>query len=78
MIAAWYWQLNHLADVTNNHTNGRKGQIERIKSNKSHVKRVKATFKRIMILGDINIDMSEDVDQTIIGRTGKKSWKNMD
>ena len=71
MIAAWYRQWNQLDDVAHNHNNGLEGQIERITSVKAHVMKAKANSKQIIIMGEINIDMPEDVDQTLIRRTAK-------
>ena len=69
MIAAWYKQWNQLADVAQNFTDGVEGQVERIKLVKNQVEKAKAISKHIILMGDINIDMSEDVDQALISRT---------
>ena len=59
IIAAWYRQWNHLADVAQNYTDGLDGQIERISNVNTQILKVKAISKHIIILGNINIDMSE-------------------
>ena len=69
MIAAWYRQWNHLADIAQNFTDGVEGQVERIKLVKNQVEKAKAISKQIILMGDINIDMSEDFDQALISRT---------
>ena len=69
MIAAWYIQWNQLADVAQNFADGVEGQVERIKLVKNQVEKAKAISKHIILMGDINIDMSEDVDQELISRT---------
>ena len=69
MIAAWYRQWNHLADVAQNYTEGVEGQVERIKLVKNQVEKAKAISKHKILMGDINIGMSEDVDQALINRT---------
>ena len=61
MVAAWYIPWNQLADVTQSCTDGLDGQIERITGVKAQVMKAKETSKRIIILEDIDIDMSEDV-----------------
>ena len=71
MIAAWYRQWNQLADVAQNFTEGIAGQVERITKVKAQEEKAKAISKHIIIMGDINIDMSEDVDQALISRTAK-------
>ena len=43
--------------------------MERIKLVKNQVEKAKAISKHIILMGDINIDMSEDVDQALISRT---------
>ena len=58
MIAAWYRQWNQLADVAQNYTDGVEGQVERIKLVKNQVEKAKAISKHIILMGDINIDMS--------------------
>ena len=71
MIATWYRQCNYLADVATSFTEGVEGQVERITSVKSKVEKTKAISKHIIIMRDINFDMSEDVDQALISRTAK-------
>ena len=71
MIAAWYRQWNQLADVAQNYTQGIDGHLERITSVISQVEMAKTISKHIIIMADININMSEDVDQAPIGRTTK-------
>ena len=62
MMAAWYRQWNHLEDVAPNRTGGVEGQIECINSMKNQVEKAKAISKKILIIEDTNLDMSEDKD----------------
>ena len=62
---------NQLGDVAHNYTEGIDGQVERITKVKAQVERAKVISKNMITMGDINIDTSEDVDQTLISRTAK-------
>ena len=57
--------------MAHNQTEGINGQLERITSVKSQVEMAKTISKHIIIMGDININMSDGVDQALIGRTAK-------
>ena len=73
MIAARYRQWNHLADVAQNHTDGVEGQVERIKLVKNQVEKARAISKHIILMGDINIDMSENKEKTRYAKNEKPS-----